>query len=71
MRYLVRYMRKETMRAAAATTDDAAGNTDDTAQTVYTLYSDSTQALVLYLRERTSMRVSDERLAILTHTAQY
>lgn len=52
MRYLVRYMRKETMRAAAATTDDAAGNTDDvTAQTVYTLYSDSTQALVLYVNE--------------------
>ena len=56
MRYLVRYMRKETMRAAAATTtDDAAGNTDDvTAQTVYTLYSDSTQALVLYVNQYAS-----------------
>ena len=55
MRYLVRYMRKEAMRAAA-TTDDAAGpnsaNTDDvTAQNAYTLYSDSTQALVLYVNE--------------------
>jgi hypothetical protein len=61
------------MRAAAATTtDDAAGNTDDvTAQTVYTLYSDELNAGSGALRERTSMRVSDERLAILTHTVQY
>ena len=58
MRYLVRYMRKETMRAAA-TTDDAAGpNTDDvTAQNAYTLYSDSTQALVLYVNEPVCERV--------------
>ena len=42
------YMRKETMRAAATTDDAADEPTSNTTQNAYTLYSDSTQALVLY-----------------------